>query len=100
MLSAVPASARVPCPGHHTVRSGDTLVSIAALCGVTVPALLAANPALRGNQDLQVNGSIRVPHPRDPQPPPRRACGAFYELRSGDTLPSHAALRAGTDRSP
>jgi LysM repeat protein len=86
-----PAWAQVACPGSHMVRSGETLLAIAERCGVTVPALLAANPAVRGNRDLQVGRDIVVPHPRDPQPTPQQACGAFYTVRSGDTLADVAA---------
>jgi LysM repeat protein len=96
MLAApAPASAQqVPCPGNTTIRDGDTLVSIAARCGVTVPALLAANPGVRHDHDLTIGRTIDVPHPRDPQPRPQLACGEFYTIRPGDTL-AGIALKCG-----
>jgi LysM repeat protein len=81
-----PAAGQVACPGHTTIRSADTLASIANRCGVTIPGLLAANPDVRGERDLRVGRDIVVPHPTSPQPTPQQACGAFYSLRSGDTL--------------
>jgi LysM repeat protein len=88
LAAALPAPAvgQVACPGHTTIRSADTLVSIAHRCGVTVPALLAANPAVRSDRDLRVGRDIVVPDPGAAQPTPQQACGAFYTLRSGDTL--------------
>jgi LysM repeat protein len=86
LLGAEALAAQSPCGGHHTIRDGDTLVAIAARCGVTVPALLAANPAVRGDGDLAVGGALRVPDPRDRQPTPQQACGAFYTIQAGDTL--------------
>jgi LysM repeat protein len=94
-LAASPAAAQTgPCRGHTTVRDGDTLVSIAARCGVTVPALLALNPGVRDDEDLRVGRDVAVPRPRDPQPSPRQACGAFYTIRDGDTL-AEIALKCG-----
>lgn len=89
-----PAVAQTACPGSTTIRDGDTLVAIAARCGVTVPALMAANPAVNDDQDLTIGRSIAVPHPNDPQPTPQQACGAFYTLRDGDTL-AEIALKCG-----
>jgi LysM repeat protein len=96
MLAAPTAAAAqpVPCPGNTTIRDGDTLVAIAARCGVTVPALLAVNPATRDDEDLRVGRTLTVPHPRDPQPTPQQACGGFYTIRSGDTL-AEIALKCG-----
>jgi LysM repeat protein len=92
--AAAPASSQAPCLGHTEVRDGDTLVAIAARCGVTVPALLAANPGISDDLDLRIGRSIAVPDPRAPQPTPQQACGAFYTIRDGDTL-SEIALKCG-----
>jgi LysM repeat protein len=96
MLAApTPAAAQPgPCPGQTTVRDGDTLVAIAARCGVTVPALLAANPRVRADEDLVIGRSIEVPPPGGPQPRPQQVCGEFYTIRSGDTL-AGIALKCG-----
>ena len=86
-LAAGPARAvaQQPCGGTYTIRAGDTLTDIAARCGVTVPAILAANPGVRDDQDLGAGGSVRIPT-ADTRPTPVEACGGFYTLRAGDTL--------------
>jgi LysM repeat protein len=85
-----PLAAQAPCQGHHTVRDGDSLAAIAARCGVTLPALLAANGGITADEDLRIGGVLRIPDPRAPQPSPQQACGGFYTVRSGDTLASVA----------
>jgi LysM repeat protein len=95
MLSLpAPGASQAPCLGHTEVRDGDTLVAIAARCGVTVPALLAANPGVSDDLDLRIGRSIAVPDPGARQPTPQQACGAFYTIRDGDTL-SEIALKCG-----
>jgi phage tail protein X len=89
-----PGASQAPCLGHTEVRDGDTLVAIAARCGVTVPALLAANPGVSDDLDLRIGRSIAVPDPGARQPTPQQACGAFYTIRDGDTL-SEIALKCG-----
>lgn len=89
-----PAVAQTACQGSTTIRDGDTLVSIAARCGVTVPALLAANPQVHDDLDLTIGRSIAVPDPRGRQPTPQQACGEFYTIRDGDTV-SEIALKCG-----
>lgn len=86
-LGAVPAalSAQQPCGGSYTIRTGDTLVDIAARCGVTVPAILAANPGVRDDQDLGTGGTVRIPT-AGTRPTPVQACGGFYTVREGDSL--------------
>lgn len=86
-LGAAPApvSAQQPCGGSYTIRTGDTLTDIAARCGVTVPAILAANPGVRDDQDLGAGGSVRIPAAGS-RPTPVQACGGFYTLRQGDSL--------------
>lgn len=54
----------------YTVKSGDTMSEIAARLGITVPALLAANPHCRGNPDLiHVGQILNVPGDPAPQTP-------------------------------
>jgi LysM repeat protein len=93
-LPAPAAAQPAPCPGQTTIQDGETLVSLAARCGVTVPALLALNPTVRSNQDLAVGRAVAVPNPRAPQPRPQQACGEFYTVRDGDTL-AGIALKCG-----
>lgn len=84
-LVAVPAAAQQPCASGYTIRAGDTIREIATRCGVTVPALIAANPGLMDNQDLEAGGRLRMPPP-GMRPSPFEACGGFYTVRPGDTL--------------
>lgn len=58
---AVPSNAQAGgvCGGTFTVERGETLDSIAALCGTTVSAITAANPGISGA--LTVGQVITVP---------------------------------------
>ena len=60
-LLATPLSARAGgvCGGMWTVAKGETLDSIAAMCGTTVTAITAANPGMSGA--LTVGQVITVP---------------------------------------
>lgn len=81
-----PAVAQTACEGGTTAQEGETLVQIARRCGVTLPALLAANPGVRDDMDFDAGARFRIPPLDTPQPTPQEACGAFYTLRSGDTV--------------
>lgn len=85
LLAPAPTAAQQPCGGTYTIRSGDTLAEIASRCGTTIPAILAANPGIRNNRDLEPEGRIRMP-PAGMAPTPVEACGGFYTLQSGDTI--------------
>lgn len=63
----------------YTVRSGDTLPSIAAYFGITVDTITNANPSLNG--DAVTPGQVLKILP---------VSGVIYKTRSGDTLPSIA----------
>lgn len=93
LAGPAPAAAQQPCGNSYTIRSGDTLADIATRCGTTIPALLAVNPAIRGPQDLEAEGELRLP-PADLVPSTVEACGGFYTLRSGDTI-EDVARRCG-----
>ncbi|HUG39386.1 MAG TPA: LysM domain-containing protein [Longimicrobiales bacterium] len=84
-VGAATASAQQPCGGFYTIRPGDTLADIAIRCATSVPALLAANPAIRDERDFQPGGQMRMPGP-GVRPTPMEACGGFYTVRPGDTL--------------
>lgn len=86
-----PTAAQSPCGGFYTIQNGDSLADIAVSCGVTVPALLARNPAVRDDQDLRAGARIAIPAQDAPQPGPVEACGGFYTIRSGDSLREIAA---------
>lgn len=83
---ATGATAQTPCGGFITVGSGDTFLEIAERCGVTIPALLAQNPGVVDEDDLEVGDRLRVPAPDAAQPSPVQACGASYTVRPGDTV--------------
>ena len=76
----------VPCPNgfFYTIRQGDTLFSIGQRFGVSVDALLRANPGINPN-NLQIGQVICIPRAMPPGPPP---CpnGFLYTIRQGDTL--------------
>jgi LysM repeat protein len=74
------------CPGRvYTVRSGDTLFSIAQAQGVSLDALRAANPAVDPNR-LSVGQLLCIPTAPAPAPgvcPPNTSA---YSVRAGDTF--------------
>ena len=78
------------CPGGflYTIRAGDTFFSIARRFGISVNALIAANPNVDPDR-LQIGQQICVPAPT---PGPGFCPGGFlYTIRAGDTLFSLAA---------
>lgn len=72
----VPAPAPPPPPGTtptgttYTVKSGDTLSGIAAQHGVTLAALLAANPQITNPNLIFAGQVINIPGGAAPPPPP------------------------------
>lgn len=91
----IPAPAPPPtpsCPGGtlYTVVSGDTLSAIAARYGVTLRAIINANPGI--NPDvISVGQQICIPV----KPSPSCPNGTLYTIVAGDTL-SALARRYGT----
>ncbi len=88
------ALAGAVCPANLTVQSGDTLQSIAELCGTTVDDILAANPGL--GPTPAVGQVIAIPNapaapgaPAGPQAytvaPAYGAGPAYYPPQSGGT---------------
>lgn len=71
----------------YRVQSGDTLSQIAARSGVTVDAIMRANPSIRNANLIYANQSIALPA--------GARGGSSYTVRSGDTL-SGIAARHGT----
>ncbi len=76
------------CNGFfYTIRSGDTLYTIAQRYGTTVDRLLAANPGINAN-NLQIGQQICIPG----VVPPPTCNGTLYIVRAGDTLYSIAQM--------
>lgn len=72
-----PAPTPTPSGSTYTVKKGDTLGQIAANHGVTLDALLAANPAFRAHPDsIQPGDKINIP----------AAATKYVIVKSGDTL--------------
>jgi LysM repeat protein len=63
--SAVSSPTPVPTPEQvvHTVKSGETLSAIAAIYGVTVDDILAANPSITNPNKIAVGDKIVIPQP-------------------------------------
>lgn len=79
-----------PSGSTYTVKSGDTLSGIAAAHGVSLSALLSANPSYKAHPSMI--------HPGDRIKVPGKGSGggaATYTVRSGDTL-SGIAVAHGT----
>lgn len=71
-------------PGTYTVQRGDWIYAIARRFGVTVPALLAANPGI--NPNFVFPGQVlSIPGSGGTTPPPPGPAGS-YTVQPGDTL--------------
>ncbi|MBE3583932.1 MAG: LysM peptidoglycan-binding domain-containing protein [Limnochordaceae bacterium] len=83
------------CPGGtiYYIRSGDTLWGLAQRFGVTVEAIIAANPGINPNR-LMIGQPICIPSIAPPGPP---TCPGMvvYVIQPGDTL-YRIAQRYGT----
>ena len=80
-----------PCPNGflYTVQPGDTLFLIAQRFGVSLPALINANPQIPNPNVIFPGQLICVPTmPAAPVPPPPPPCpnGVLYMVAPGDTL--------------
>ena len=93
---AAPSS---PAVATHTVRSGDTLASIAARYGTTVSALASANGIANPNlivvgRSLQVQGTARpvtTGAPSAPSSGGKQLPGQRHTVQYGDTIAGIAA---------
>lgn len=76
----IPIPGPVPCPGFiYVIQPGDTYYLIAARYGVTVDALIRANPGVDPNR-LMVGQRICVPTVAPPPVPPR-TCAILLAAR-------------------
>ena len=74
-----------PCQNgfYYTIRAGDTLYLLAQRFGVSVDAIIRANPGIDPN-NLRIGQTICIPRPVTPTPPCPN--GFYYSVRQGDTL--------------
>ncbi len=95
-----PPVGRVPvsCPpgfrGRYTVQSGDTMFAIAQQCGVSLQALINANPHITDPNQIFPCDVLCVPCPQPGRVPPSCPTGfqAQYTVRPGDSMFSVAQL--------
>ena len=77
-----------PCPNGflYTVRSGDTFFRLSQQFGVSVDAIMRANPGVDPN-NLQVGQVICIPQGSSPTPSlPPCPNGFYYTVKQGDTM--------------
>ena len=65
----------------YLIQPGDTLFTIARRFGITLEALLAANPGITNPNNIVPGQRITIPVPAPPGPTPQ-----IYIVRTGDTL--------------
>ena len=93
----VPSSSTSACTPTYTVQRGDWIYALARRFGVSVSAILVANPGVNANVlypgqvlNIPCGGSSQVPSSGPPAP-----SGNTYVVRQGDTLFA-IAVRNGT----
>ena len=93
-LAAAPAVAQSSsCGNAVALQAGETLAAVARKCGVTLSALIAANPQIANVNAIAAGTIINMPRggtaqPSRPQPP--AGATVRYTVRPGDTLASIA----------
>jgi len=88
--SAPNGGTTTPAPSHagdYTVKRGDTLSAIAARNGVSLNALIAANPQIRNPNLIYAGQTVHIPGGSSAN----NAAPASYSVQSGDTLSAIAA---------
>jgi len=77
-----------PCPHgfYYTIKAGDTIFLLSQQFGVSVDAILRANPGIDPN-NLQIGQVICIPQPMPhPQPDLPHCHGVYYTVKPGDTF--------------
>ncbi|HHV45418.1 MAG TPA: LysM peptidoglycan-binding domain-containing protein [Tissierellia bacterium] len=77
-----------PCPHgfYYTIRQGDTIFLLSQRFGVSVEAILMANPGIDPN-NLQIGQVICIPTMPSPEPElPPCPYGVYYRVKPGDTF--------------
>lgn len=82
-LGAAPVSAQSTCGDTYVVQRGDYLAKIARNCGVTLTALLNANPQISNRNIIFPGQVINIPDGSEPAPV---TGGSVYVVKPGDTL--------------
>jgi len=81
---------KTKCPPNtfeYTVRPGDSLFRIAQRFGISLNALIAANPQIPNPNKIFPGQIICVPKKKTPQPPQTCPPGTFrYTVQPGDSL--------------
>jgi len=99
-VPGAPPAGRVPasCPpgfqGRYTVQQGDSMFSIAQQCGVSLQALINANPHITDPNQIFPCDVLCVPCPRKGRVPKSCPQGfqAQYTVRPGDSMSSIAQM--------
>lgn len=92
--------------GPVKVKSGDTLSQIAKSKGVTLKALMAANPSIRNANQIRVGQSIKIPTGGQSSNPYKGMTRSSMKALADDTAANRARLRgakpskARTAKSP
>lgn len=74
------------CPGGflYTIQAGDTFFQLSQRFGVSLNAILAANPGV-APESLQIGQLVCIPT-TPPGPPPTPCPGFIYIIQAGDTF--------------
>jgi len=80
-----------PCPNgfYYTIQQGDTIYLLSQRFGVSVEAILNANPGIDPN-NLMIGQVICIPKPYMPEPDLPHCHGVYYTVKPGDTFYSLA----------
>ena len=84
-IICIPGTQPTNCPNgfFYTIRAGDTLYLLAQRFGVSVDAIIRANPGINPN-NLMIGQVICIPRAVTPIPPCPN--GFYYSVQQGDTL--------------
>ena len=66
--SVGPAESAAPTPLIYTIKQNDSLLKIAKAHGVSIEALMAANPTIKNPNKISVGQQIAIPVPSDAAP--------------------------------
>lgn len=83
--TSVPSGSPTGNPSTYTVQRGDWIYALARRFGISVAALLAANPGIHPNL-LYPGQVLNIPSGTTPPPDPPAPSGNTYTVQPGDTL--------------